>query len=171
MAEQTVVVHDRPELRRRYFALIREVGHEVGRREWQREQGFPESASDWTAETFQRAIDALLEEREEQTGERHRDLIMRRDESGLGPPNVNVEHRVKRHSPTGLEWGYAGSGPADLALNTLLAFGCDEEEADALYQQFKSEMIAPLTRVSTRLTSHEIRTWIAHQRRRRMEAS
>ncbi len=25
------------------------------------------------------------------------------------------------HSPSGFEWGYGGSGPADLALNILLA--------------------------------------------------
>jgi hypothetical protein len=27
---------------------------------------------------------------------------------------------IKRHSPTGLEWGYAGSGPADLARSLLI---------------------------------------------------
>lgn len=30
---------------------------------------------------------------------------------------TNVEHKVVYHSPTGFEWGYGGSGPADLALN------------------------------------------------------
>ena len=28
-------------------------------------------------------------------------------------------HHVVFHSPTGFEWGYAGSGPADLALSIL----------------------------------------------------
>lgn len=27
---------------------------------------------------------------------------------------------IKRHSPTGMEWGYAGSGPADLARSLLI---------------------------------------------------
>lgn len=30
---------------------------------------------------------------------------------------TNVPWNIKYHSPTGFEWGYAGSGPADLALN------------------------------------------------------
>ncbi len=31
-----------------------------------------------------------------------------------------LERRIVWHSPTGFEWGYAGSGPADLALNLLV---------------------------------------------------
>lgn len=30
---------------------------------------------------------------------------------------TNVPQRIVYHSPTGFEWGYGGSGPADLALN------------------------------------------------------
>ena len=33
--------------------------------------------------------------------------------------DTNVPHLVVHHSPTGYEWGYGGSGPADLALNIL----------------------------------------------------
>lgn len=36
---------------------------------------------------------------------------------GPGDVVTNVEHRVKHHSPTGLEYGYGGSGPSDMALN------------------------------------------------------
>lgn len=32
---------------------------------------------------------------------------------------TNVPHLVVHHSPCGFEFGYAGSGPADLALNTV----------------------------------------------------
>lgn len=32
---------------------------------------------------------------------------------------TNVPHICIDHSPTGYEWGYAGSGPADLALNIV----------------------------------------------------
>lgn len=34
-----------------------------------------------------------------------------------GTVMTNVPHHVIHHSPTGYEFGYAGSGPADLALN------------------------------------------------------
>ncbi len=30
---------------------------------------------------------------------------------------TNIPHLVTHHSPDGFNWGYAGSGPADLALN------------------------------------------------------
>jgi len=30
---------------------------------------------------------------------------------------TNIPHVVAHHSPAGYEWGYGGSGPADLALN------------------------------------------------------
>jgi hypothetical protein len=43
-------------------------------------------------------------------------VILKRDEVGVG---TNGQHHVVVHSPTGFEWGYAGSGPADLALNIV----------------------------------------------------
>jgi len=36
-----------------------------------------------------------------------------------GTPEVNIKQEIVCHSPTGFEWGYGGSGPADLALNIL----------------------------------------------------
>lgn len=36
-----------------------------------------------------------------------------------GPKVEGVDQVVIWHSPTGFEWGYGGSGPADLALNIL----------------------------------------------------
>ena len=45
------------------------------------------------------------------------DFILRR---GINDKALtNVPHHVTHHSPTGYEWGYGGSGPADLALNVL----------------------------------------------------
>lgn len=42
---------------------------------------------------------------------------------------------VRNHSPTGFEWGYAGSGPAQLALALLTDALGDEERAKSLYQR------------------------------------
>jgi hypothetical protein len=36
-----------------------------------------------------------------------------------GGVQTNVRRRVTHHSPDGFEFGYGGSGPADLALNIL----------------------------------------------------
>lgn len=48
------------------------------------------------------------------------------------------------HSPTGFEWGYGGSGPAQLALAILLDFSGDEELAIKGHQAFKQQIIAEL---------------------------
>lgn len=48
---------------------------------------------------------------------------------------------VIRHSPTGYEWGYGGSGPADLALS-ILADVIGPTTADYFYQDFKWEFVA-----------------------------
>lgn len=38
---------------------------------------------------------------------------------------TNIRRRVVHHSPDGFEWGYGGSGPADLALNIAQAILLD----------------------------------------------
>lgn len=45
------------------------------------------------------------------------------------------------HSPTGFEWGYGGSGPAQLAL-ALLADAINDDTATRLHQQFKFAQVA-----------------------------
>jgi hypothetical protein len=48
-------------------------------------------------------------------------VVVRVEAAGGGAPSVrSLAHRVVKHSPTGFEWGYAGSGPHDLALNLLI---------------------------------------------------
>ena len=78
-----------------------------------------------------------------------------------GTACASVPH-VVRHSPTGIEWGYVGSGPADLARSVLLAL-TDEATADRLYQRFKSECIARLSFVGGVLRAAEVRAWVAAQ--------
>jgi len=48
---------------------------------------------------------------------------------------------LENKSPSGLSWGYYGSGPAQLALAILLEF-YDQATALRLYQQFKVDIIA-----------------------------
>jgi hypothetical protein len=95
---------------------------------------------------------------------------------------TNVPQRFVWHSPTGFEIGYAGSGPADLALNVLaqlVPLGSDGAEgfpiylghnvsatAGILHQDFKRDFLQ-----SKRLAPHErsilpiasIRAWLASQ--------
>lgn len=49
---------------------------------------------------------------------------------------------LRNHSPTGFEWGYGGSGPAQLALAILCDALQDDELALVLYQDFKFAWVA-----------------------------
>jgi hypothetical protein len=63
---------------------------------------------------------------------------------------------LRNHSPTGFDWGYCGSGPAQLAL-AILAHHCDSnEEALDLYQRFKWAVIAGLPRIGWSLNTQQI---------------
>lgn len=55
---------------------------------------------------------------------------------------TNVQRLEYRHSPTGFNFGYGGSGPADLALNICLMFCKLDEDASRIYQEFKRNFIA-----------------------------
>ena len=57
--------------------------------------------------------------------------------SGL---RTNVQRLEVKHSPTGFNFGYGGSGPADTALNIMLMF-CDKELAHSIYQDFKFKFL------------------------------
>ena len=51
--------------------------------------------------------------------------------------------KVYNHSPDGFNWGYGGSGPAQLALAVCLEL-LSKDEAFGCYQQFKREVIVGL---------------------------
>ncbi len=48
---------------------------------------------------------------------------------------------LRNHSPTGFEWGYGGSGPAQLALAILADYYSDDQFALGHYQNFKFKVI------------------------------
>jgi hypothetical protein len=99
-------------------------------------------------------------------------FVFRRDESGVW---TNVPHLVTHHSPTGFEWGYSGSGPADLALNivefVLRSSGYSGSTdrlwrgecfslAYALHQDFKRQFIATLSRDGGFLSYADVVAWV-----------
>ena len=67
------------------------------------------------------------------------------------------------HSPTGLEWGYGGSGPAQLAL-TLLGAVRDKPFAMTYYQRFKQDVVASLKYDRWDLTRNDIELWCSTKR-------
>ncbi len=52
----------------------------------------------------------------------------------------NLPPHIMRHSPDGMNWGYGGSGPSDLALS-LLTDVVGKQKAELLYQDFKFKFV------------------------------
>ena len=69
---------------------------------------------------------------------------------------LNPRLDLWNHSPTGFEWGYGGSGPAQLALAILADHLGDDRQAFDFHHRFKWAVIAELPGRGWRLTSLEI---------------
>ncbi|MPZ50844.1 MAG: hypothetical protein GEU75_16355 [Dehalococcoidia bacterium] len=95
------------------------------------------------------------------------------NEPNLGEPGALMH--IPFHSPDGFEWGYAGSGPADLALailadyfeeppeqvlGALRSLWAPRSKAVALHQEFKEQFIARERRNEWRLGSDVIEAWL-----------
>src|SRR4051812_13258550 len=57
------------------------------------------------------------------------------------PLSEKESQLMRNHSPDGFNWGYGGSGPAQLALAILLRT-MEVDDAMRLYQSFKFRVIA-----------------------------
>ena len=66
---------------------------------------------------------------------------------------------IAYHSPSGYEWGYSGSGPADLA-RSILADCAGMKVAGAYYQSFKWDFIAAMPKDGFVLPETAIREWL-----------
>lgn len=82
------------------------------------------------------------------------DIRLWRDDNGTA--HANVPHALILHSPTGFEFGYAGSGPADLALNILIAITGDPDWAKEKHQVFKEQFIAAIPPAGGVITKAEL---------------
>ena len=65
---------------------------------------------------------------------------------------LNPRLDLWNHSPTGFEWGYGGSGPAQLALAILADHCADDTEAFNFHHRFKWMVVAELPREWTLTT-------------------
>jgi len=90
-----------------------------------------------------------------------------------GRRDLPLRH-INFHSPDGFEWGYGGSGPADLALAILVDFLSEDPVAVQTYaktgrgepsaavhahQRFKDKFIVGLPKEHWRLREDEIKKW------------
>jgi hypothetical protein len=102
-------------------------------------------------------------------------LVLQRDgDDDHAVVRTNVPHLVVHHSPSGFEFGYAGSGPADLALNVcqwyLESIGYKGEKTQCfdgncwslawvLHQEFKRVFIANAPHLGIVIPMPLIKAW------------
>ena len=72
------------------------------------------------------------------------------------PKSLDPRNDLINHSPDGFNWGFGGSGPAQLALALLADHLEDDDEALKYYQQFKLLIVAQLPERGWKLTAAEI---------------
>lgn len=92
----------------------------------------------------------------------------------VGGVVTNVPHLVVHHSPDGFEFGYGGSGPADLALNICQLYlnmsgyqgqtvkcydGNAWQLAFALHQELKRDIVAAVPRTGVSIPFSVIDAW------------
>ena len=85
------------------------------------------------------------------------DVYFSRGDDGA---TTNVPHRVKRHSPTGFEWGYGGSGPSEFALNILSCY-IGQAEAEKYYMDFKRDFISGIQEYSGVIKRDDVMRWLS----------
>lgn len=73
-----------------------------------------------------------------------------------------LEHRIKYHSLDGMEFGYMGAGPSDLALN-ILALVVPEKEAFRLHIPFKFALLKSVGFHGGELTMQAVIEWLRGQ--------
>ena len=78
---------------------------------------------------------------------------------GGEPLDWRTSLAVRNHSPSGVEWGYGGSGSSQLALAVLLAV-TDRETAERRYQEFKRDVIARISDAEWSLPLRDVRRWL-----------
>lgn len=81
------------------------------------------------------------------------------DEDNVKLLCAKPSQEIINHSPNGFNWGYGGSGPAQLALALLYDVTKDKDLSLRYYQDFKFEIIASLRDI-WELTESEILDWI-----------
>jgi hypothetical protein len=78
-----------------------------------------------------------------------------------GQEPLDPRYDLRKHSMDGFNFGYGGSGPAQLSLALLADALCDDEKAQRFYQDFKFKVIARLDGDRFEISEEEIRQKVA----------
>ena len=145
-------------------SVQRGMGPECASRSWSPESGLCKR------DKFSDEFDGSIPFERAFVMKRHRST----DPSEKGIVVTNVSHLVVQHSPDGFEFGYGGSGPADLALNACQLYlnmtgyegkimKCYDGKcwslAFALHQDFKSQFITGAPREGRIIPFKQIDAW------------
>lgn len=87
-------------------------------------------------------------------------VLVRRDGAFIHSSPLRPRLDLRNHSPKGFEWGYGGSGPAQLALAICADHTGNDEFAKTIYQDFKWRVIGPINTDAWELTSEEVQKHI-----------
>ena len=103
----------------------------------------------------------------EEAPEQMQDIVLWRDARGTAHASLGTAEgaplsHVVRHSPTGIEWGYGGSGPSDLALSVLTAV-VGAEAAERHYRALVAEVVSRAPKVGGVMRAERIRAWLCSQ--------
>ena len=108
---------------------------------------------------------------------RQTDIHLRRDTTGAAVADVC---HLRHHASSGFEWGYEGSGPADLALSSLAEFAPSADAEDRVmladgahcsrfawkhHLAFRAEFVAALPQTGGVIRAANVHAWIAARRR------
>jgi hypothetical protein len=77
--------------------------------------------------------------------------------AGKEPRILDPRLDLRNHSPTGFEWGYAGSGPAQLSLALAADVLGDDDRARDIYQSLKFKLVGRLPKDGWTLTETALR--------------
>jgi hypothetical protein len=75
--------------------------------------------------------------------------------------DLPVRLDLRNHSPTGFDWGYSGSGPAQLALALVADCMGDELVYPSIYQTVKFKLVANFPPDAWTLTEEDLRLCVA----------
>lgn len=84
------------------------------------------------------------------------------DDGKARPLSLKASLKIHNHSPDGFNWGYRGSGPAQLALAILYHFTKSREIALRWYYDFKVAFVSGWGNTWS-IRGEEIQNWLSER--------
>ena len=101
-------------------------------------------------------LDDVMRAKMKYTGKRTPDGALVRVEHERNATLLPLRTDLRNHSPTGFEWGYAGSGPAQLSLAICAHALKNDSRAQRVYQYFKARVVQNFRGDTWEITKEEV---------------